>query len=393
MDIATEKSGDKLEIKLDGRLDGVAAPSLDTKLVLDGVRELVLDFAKCHYISSAGIRSVLKAHQAMAKAQGKMVVTNVSPHVREVFDLTGLSDMITIGKKTREISLEGLELLSAGVCGECYRLDHETVVKVYNEGVEPEIAEREKQYSKAAFVMGVPTAISYDVVSCGTRSGVVYELLDAELFSAVIRKDTANLDRYAKMLSDTAKTLHAAKGDKTILPDLKHRLRGIIRDAGYLFTSEESEYLMEKLESLPDSDNCVHFDLHSSNIMMQNGELVIIDMGDFSIGSNLFDIGLIYMIYGVQELGICELATKIDTASGVAFWNSFEQHYFAGRPPEERAIFEANRNFLAALRITCAIVYLPHMRDQFIRQVREIFLPRIAMEARAAAMAGSRGAP
>ena len=114
------------------------------------------------------------------------------------------------------------------------------MVKLYHEGVEPGVAEREKQYSKAAFVMGVPTAISYDVVSCGTRSGVVYELLDAELFSAVIREDTANLDRYAKMLSDTAKTLHAAKGDKNVLPDLKDRLRGYIRDVGYLFTPEES---------------------------------------------------------------------------------------------------------------------------------------------------------
>ena len=384
MNITTETAGDKLEIKLDGRLDGVAAPSLDAKLALDGVRELVLDFAKCHYISSAGIRSVLKAHQAMAKAQGKMVVTNVSPHVREVFDLTGLSDMITIGKKTREISLEGLELLSAGVCGECYRLDHETVVKVYNEGVGPEIAEREKQYSKAAFVMGVPTAISYDVVSCGTRSGVVYELLDAELFSAVIRKDLGNLDRYAKMLSDTAKTLHVAKGDKTILPDLKHRLRGIIRDAGYLFTSEESEYLMEKLESLPDSDNCVHFDLHSSNIMMQNGELVIIDMGDFSTGSYLFDLGLIYMIYGVPELGLSMLATKIPTEEGLAFWNHFAGHYFADKSAEERALWEENRYFLASLRLIYSVTFLPGLRSELERWIKDILLPRIMATRRAA---------
>ena len=377
MTIATEKSGGKLTVKLDGRLDATTAPQLDAKLDLDGVRELVLDFGACHYISSAGIRSILKAHQAMAKAQGKMVVTNVSPHVREVFDLTGLSDMITIGKKTREISIEGLELLSAGVCGECYRLDHETVVKVYNEGVGPEIAEREKQYSKAAFVMGVPTAISYDVVSCGTRSGVVYELLDAELFSAVIREDTANLDRYAKMLSDTAKTLHAAKGDKTILPDLKHRLRGIIRDAGYLFTSEESEYLMEKLESLPDSDNCVHFDLHSSNIMMQNGELVIIDMGDFSTGSYLFDLGLIYMIYGVPELGLSMLATKIPTEQGLEFWQHFETHYFADMSAEDRAFFEQNKYFLASLRLIYSVTFLTHLRGELERWIKDILLPRI----------------
>ncbi len=384
MNIATEAACDTLTVTLDGRLDATTAPSLDAKLVLDGVRELVLDFAKCHYISSAGIRSVLKAHQAMAKAQGKLVLTNVSPHVREVFDLTGLSDIITIGKKTREISIEGLELLSAGVCGECYRLDHETVVKVYHEGVEPEIAEREKQYSKAAFVMGVPTAISYDVVSCGTRSGVVYELLDAELFSAVIRNDTGNLDRYAKMLSDAAKNLHAAKGDKTILPDLKDRFRGYIRDVGYLLTPEQSEYLMEKLEALPDSDTCVHFDLHSSNIMMQNGELVIIDMGDFSTGSYLFDLGLIYMIYGVPELGLSVLATKIPTEQGLEFWKHFEQHYFADMSAEERAFWEENKYFLASLRTIYAITFLPGLRSELERWIKDILLPRIMATRRAA---------
>jgi len=384
MNISTEKSGDTLTVKLDGRLDATTAPQLDAKLALDGVGELVLDFAKCHYISSAGIRSVLKAHQAMAKAQGKMVVTNVSPHVREVFDLTGLSDMITIGKKTREISLEGLELLSAGVCGECYRLDHETVVKVYNEGVGPEIAEREKQYSKAAFVMGVPTAISYDVVSCGTRSGVVYELLDAELFSAVIRKDIGNLDRYAKMLSDTAKTLHAAKGDKTILPDLKDRFRGYLREVGYLFTPEQSEYLMEKLESLPDSDTCVHFDLHSSNIMMQNGELVIIDMGDFSTGSYLFDVGLIYVIYGIPEVGLSMLATKIPNEQGLEFWNHFERHYFADKSAEERAFWEENKYFLASLRTIYSVTFLPGLRSELERWIKDILLPRIMATRRAA---------
>jgi uncharacterized protein (TIGR02172 family) len=384
VNIATEAACDTLTVTLDGRLDATTAPSLDAKLVLDGVRELVLDFAKCHYISSAGIRSVLKAHQAMAKAQGKLVLTNVSPHVREVFDLTGLSDIITIGKKTREISIEGLELLSAGVCGECYRLDHETVVKVYHEGVEPEIAEREKQYSKAAFVMGVPTAISYDVVSCGTRSGVVYELLDAELFSAVIRNDTGNLDRYAKMLSDAAKNLHAAKGDKTILPDLKDRFRGYIRDVGYLLTPEQSEYLMEKLEALPDSDTCVHFDLHSSNIMMQNGELVIIDMGDFSTGSYLFDLGLIYMIYGVPELGLSVLATKIPTEQGLEFWKHFEQHYFADMSAEERAFWEENKYFLASLRTIYAITFLPGLRSELERWIKDILLPRIMATRRAA---------
>ena len=384
MNITTHPSGDALIVKLHGRLDAIAAPLLNDSLALDGVRDLTLDFGSCDYVSSAGIRSVLKVHQAMLKAQGTFTITHLSPQVREVFDLTGVSEIIKIAKTTREISLEGLELLSAGVCGECYRMDAETVVKLYNEGVGPHIAEKEKQYAKAAFVMGIPTAISYDVVSCGTRSCIVFELLDAELFSAVIRKDPAGADQYAKMLSDTAKTLHAATGDPAILPDLKDRFRGYIREIGYLLTAEQSDFLLEKLESLPEADTCVHFDLHSSNIMMQNGELVIIDMGDFSTGTYLFDLGLIYLIYGVPELGISHLATKIPVAQGLEFWNHFERHYFADRTAEERAFFEANKYFLASLRVIYSITFLTHLRDEMERWLKDVLLPRI-METRDAA--------
>jgi uncharacterized protein (TIGR02172 family) len=345
-------------VLLDGRLDASSAPSLEARLATDGIRELVLDFAACPFVSSCGIRTVLMAHRRMASAGGHLVARSLPPAVREIFDMTGLSSIIAISKPTREISLDGLELLSQGVCGECFRLDAETVVKLYREGVAPDVAEQEKRYAKAAFVMGIPTAISYDVVSCGTRSGIVFELLDAELFSAVIRRDIGNIDLHARRLSDLARILHASRGDRAVLTDLKDRFRGYIRQIGDVLTPEETEFMLDRLEAVPDAETCVHFDLHSSNIMVQNGELVIIDMGDFSIGSNMFDLGLIYMIYGVPELGMCKMATKLETEQGLAFWSAFARRYFADRSAEERAFFEANRYFLASLRIVHAITYL-----------------------------------
>lgn len=385
MVIRTDTQGDRRIVSLNGRLDATTAPSLDEQLQPDGIRELILDFTDCTYVSSAGIRSILMAHRRMAAAGGTLVARNLCPAVREIFDLTGLSKVITLTKTAREISIEGCELLSSGVCGECYRLDSETVVKLYKEGVGISMAEQEKLYAKAAFVLGIPTAISYDVVTCGTRSGIVFELLNAELFSAAIRREPHRIDHHAKRLADLATSLHTATGDAATLPLLKERIRDYINQLGGAFSPAEISLLLERLDAMPDANTCVHFDLHTSNIMVQDGELVIIDMGDFSIGSNLFDIGLIYMIYGVPELGLCALATKIDPAHGVELWKSFEAHYFAGRPPEERAFFEANRHFLAALRITCAIVYLPHMRDEFIRLISEVLLPKIALESRGAA--------
>ena len=380
MQITTDTQGDRRTVVIDGNLDSSTAPKLEAQLDVTGVREIVVDFTECPYISSAGIRILLMAHRRMAAAGGKFIARNLSPTVREIFELTGISRVITITKTAREISIEGRELLSSGVCGDCFRLDDETVVKLYKDGVDLGMAELEKRYAQAAFVLGIPTAVSYDVVTCGTRSGIVFELLNAELFSAVIRRDPQQIDRHAKRLADLATSLHAAKGDEEVLPRLKDRIRDYINQLHGVFEPAEIALLLARLEVIPDADTCVHFDLHSSNIMEQDGELVIIDMGDFSIGSNYFDIGLLYLIYGLPELGICALATKIDTAQGVQFWNSFAAHYFAGRPAEERAFFDANRYFLASLRIVCAISYLPFMRDQFCRQVREL-LPKIALEA------------
>lgn len=383
MNTTIDIQGDRMVVALHGRLDASSAPAVEAQLVTDGIRELVLDFADCPFVSSCGIRTVLVAHRRMANAGGRMVARSLPPAVREIFDMTGLSSIISITRPTREISIDGLELLSQGVCGECFRLDAETVVKLYREGVAPEVAEQEKRYAKAAFVMGIPTAISYDVVSCGTRSGIVFELLNAELFSSVIRRDPGNIDLHARRLSDIAKLLHAGKGDRAILTDLKDRFRGYIRQIDDVLTPEETAYMLDRLEAVPDADTCVHFDLHSSNIMVQGGELVIIDMGDFSIGSNMFDLGLIYMIYGVPELGMCRMATKIETEDGLAFWNAFARHYFSDRSAEERAFFEANRYFLASLRIVHAITYLTHLRADLARMLRDVLMPKV-MAARAA---------
>ncbi len=97
MTINKTTEGDKLTISLEGRLDTTTAPDLDAevKSSTDGVKELVFDFANLDYISSAGLRVILSAQKTMDK-QGSMVVTNVSDEVKEVFEITGFADILTI---------------------------------------------------------------------------------------------------------------------------------------------------------------------------------------------------------------------------------------------------------------------------------------------------------
>ena len=96
MTINKNLEGSKLTVAVEGRLDTTTAPQLEEefKNSLEGVQDLVLDFSKLDYISSAGLRVLLSAQKQMNKV-GKMTLTGVSPEIMEIFEVTGFSDILT----------------------------------------------------------------------------------------------------------------------------------------------------------------------------------------------------------------------------------------------------------------------------------------------------------
>ena len=97
MTMEKNRQGAELTILLEGRLDTTSAPEFDAvvKNELAGVETLILDLKKLQYTSSAGLRVILIAQKTMNK-QGKMILKNVAEAVMEVFEMTGLSDLLTI---------------------------------------------------------------------------------------------------------------------------------------------------------------------------------------------------------------------------------------------------------------------------------------------------------
>ena len=97
MTIEKKINGEALTLIVSGRLDTQTAPELEKELdsVLADIKELTFDFAKLEYVSSAGLRVILKAQKAM-NAQGSMKLTGVNDSIMEVFDITGFLDILTI---------------------------------------------------------------------------------------------------------------------------------------------------------------------------------------------------------------------------------------------------------------------------------------------------------
>ncbi|WP_027729162.1 STAS domain-containing protein [Treponema sp. C6A8] len=98
MTITKNQEGEKLTIALQGRLDTVTSPELESELktALDGAKELIMDFTKLEYISSAGLRVLLSAHKKMDGKGGKMKLTNINEMVREVLDVTGFMNVLNV---------------------------------------------------------------------------------------------------------------------------------------------------------------------------------------------------------------------------------------------------------------------------------------------------------
>ncbi|MGM9548541.1 MAG: STAS domain-containing protein [Faecousia sp.] len=98
MQINKNLTGATLTLEIEGRIDTTTAPALEAELkhsVTSDVQNLIIDFAKVEYISSAGLRVLLAALKVMKK-QGTMTVQNVNDAIMEVFEVTGFSDILTI---------------------------------------------------------------------------------------------------------------------------------------------------------------------------------------------------------------------------------------------------------------------------------------------------------
>ena len=187
---------DTLTISLNGRIDSTNAEDVEKQITeireANNYDKIIIDAQKLDYISSAGLRIILR----IRKEEDSLKIINVSSDVYEIFEMTGFSEMIPIEKAYRELSVEVCEVIGQGANGKVYRINPETIIKVYkNPDSLPEI-KNERELARTAFVLGIPTAIPYDVVRVGDGYGSVFELLNAKSFAKLIEENPDETDKY-----------------------------------------------------------------------------------------------------------------------------------------------------------------------------------------------------
>ena len=128
----TMLENNRLVLCPEGRIDSTNAPTMEAEMLAalkaNPGAEVSIDAGELTYISSAGLRVFMKL---LKQREGRLPVVNVSPEVYDILEVTGFTELFDVKKRRREISVEGCELIGSGAYGKVYRLDRETIAKIY----------------------------------------------------------------------------------------------------------------------------------------------------------------------------------------------------------------------------------------------------------------------
>lgn len=326
------KADDKLTIYLKGRIDTTNAQEIEEEVMkIVGENEslpIVVDCSGLQYISSAGLRVIMK----LKKANKDTVLVEVSPAVYEIFETTGFTEIITIHKQFRTISVKGCPVIGRGAKGTVYRIDKETIVKTFKKGSDISDIEKERMLARRAFVLGIPTAISYDVVKIeGGGYGSVYELLDASNLAQELASGRKTIDEVVKLEVELLRTIHSTEVNPEQLPPFKDKSdKWLEFDKDYI-PADKLDKLRALIDAVPDENHLIHGDFHLKNIMYQNGECILIDMDSLSHGNLVFELVTIWCSYvGLGEVDntIVEDFLGIPYNQALAIWRKTLEYYF-----------------------------------------------------------------
>lgn len=331
----TMQRDDRIVIVLEGRVDSSTAAQWEKRLMgavdENPGRGMVIDARNLEYISSVGLRVLLGLTRRL---KGDLTIRDVSPEVYEIFEMTGFTGMMKVVKRLRQFSVEGCEVVGRGAIGTVYRVDEDTIVKVYEIPDCLPMIENEQKRAKQAFLKGIPTAISYDVVQVGDKYGSVFELLKASTYNDLLRDHPEQLEALVRQYAHFIRSIHGIEMAPGELPAARDVFLGYLEDLRQTLPEALHRRLVALFEAMPEDLHVVHGDVQMKNVMVSDGEPLLIDMDTLSVGDPVFDLAALYVTYKAfleDELDNSEKFLGLSRECSFQIWDAIMRDYFDDR--------------------------------------------------------------
>lgn len=350
-------------IMVEGVLDADGARQLLG--VMSKNRVYTLNFAQVPSVKFAALRALLHARR-----EGFVFhIVDATRDVLQRFETTGVANTISILGVSRRIDMSDYKESGDGYTAISYfKNDGDSMMKLYYDFMSSSVVEREKRIARSAFVMGIPTPMSGDIVHDGRRHGLTFErVADKRSFARIMSEEPERLEELATTFAAMTKKLHETPCDTSVFPNVAELYHKFVDDCDMLEV-EEKVKVHSFINNIPASQTCVHGDLHMGNVITNGKENLFIDMSDFGWGSPWFDIGMLYIITMLSEEELTKKYYHVDCKAMAEFWKIFLREYFGATTPEQVAEIEEKASAFAALKMvyfTTLGTYHPQTR-QFI---------------------------
>ena len=324
---------DTLYLELIGRVDTSNADQIEQSIqrirAESSAANCIIDAEKLEFISSAGLRIILR----LLKELKQLKIINVNSEVYEILDMTGFTDMLTVEKAFRKISIDGCELIARGGNGAVYRYDAESIVKIYHNGASLEEIRLEKELCRKVFIKGINTAIPYDVVKVGDSYGSVAEMLSAKSVAKILRTNPEKLDECMNIYTDLLKKIHSTPVAVGEMPSMKEIAVNWVEFLESYLPKDLWTKLMDLVKNISEPQFMIHGDYHINNVMIQDGEPLLIDMDTVAYGHPIFEFAAVYLGF----VGYCETNPSgvidfygVNYETTTTLWKTLLEKYFNG---------------------------------------------------------------
>lgn len=295
---------------------------------------IVFDADNLSYISSAGLRALLKIRK-----RKELSVINVSQNVYDIFEMTGFHEMMPVKKKRKQIHIDGCEVIGAGGTGTIYRIDRETAAKVFIKNFDLAAVEREHDITRNALVSGIPTMIPFDIAECSGQYAIVYELLDGTNYVDAIKNHPEEMSHYIHGYAGFIREMNRTDVSPDTFKSQKEAYLGLLERCRGKLSEEEYELYKDMLEAIPQGYGFVHGDCHMKNIMICNDDRLIIDLEGCGYGHCFFELIAICCDYKLPGLPmfkgmkdfVVEMVMGFNKAACLDIWNSFFEEYMGSQ--------------------------------------------------------------
>lgn len=315
----------------------------------------VIDMSGVSYISSAGLRTLLK----IRKRYGPHVnVIKASEELYDIFIQTGFNKLIKIQTPERykaemgdvtvdTVDISVLEHISGDNVADMYRIDDESVLRLYSENIPLDFIMNNKRLSSISLKSGVPISISYNIVRSGERYGIIFESDGADTLIDQMASHREDLKEYTQTLAQWTRRINSIDvraADLNSSVNSEKRLLSELMKSGFLKTDEYSR-LLRVLDNIPAGHTYAHHDLTPHNIAVQNGEYIVLDAFMAGQGHPIQDVSSMAWYFKLlPEMGIKSQASVFTDEENRLIWRTFLSTYLESS--DERYLLHAEQQII-----------------------------------------------